>query len=161
MSYVYIKDDKFNPDNIIIKEFNDNLILNYNLGNFIAILKNVIFKITDNPCIIEDNSVKTKYIKVILRDNLLKNLILIDKKILEYSNKYNITYISFIKEYYYKKDNKDNKDNNLYKKYITLYLQDEVILNKDNLINTYIMLKFKMINGKYQSRIHTYKMNII
>ena len=149
MSYLYIKDDKFDINNIIIKEYNDNLILNYKLNNIIAILKNIIFKISKNPIIIDDTFEKTKYIKIILRDKLLKNLLLVDKKILEYSNKYNLSYNSFIKDY-------NNKN-----KYITLYLHNNIAINKFNFIDTYIMLKFKMINGKYQSRIHTYKMNII
>ena len=156
MSYLYIKDDKFNINNIIIKEYNNNLILNYNLGNVIGILKNIIFKVSQNPIIINDGiTEKSKYIKIILRDNLLKNLMLIDKKILEYSNKYDLTYIPFIREY---NSNNSNNLNNI--KYITLYLKDEIELNKKNFINTFIMLKFKMINGKYQSRVHTYKMNI-
>ena len=112
MSYLYIKDDKFNPNNIIIKEYKNNLVLNYNILDINTILKNIIFKVSDNPIIIEDNINKTKFIKIILRDDLLKNLMLIDKKILEYSNKFNLIYIPFIKEYIFKNNNYNNNNNN-------------------------------------------------
>ena len=150
MSYVYIKPGGFNIKNMIIKEYNNNLVLNYRDSNISITLKNIIFKITSNPIIIDDNKSdnKTKFLKILLSDQLLKNLILIDNKIQIYANMNNIIYIPIVKKY------KEYK-------YITLYLQEEIELKDTNKVDTYIMLKFKMINGQYQSRIHTYKMNII
>ena len=62
MSYVYIKPGGFNIKNMIIKEYNNNLVLNYRDSNISITLKNIIFKITSNPIIIDDNKSDNKEI---------------------------------------------------------------------------------------------------
>ena len=149
MSYLYIKTDKFDINNLQIKIINDNLILNYHLKELDVRLKNIIFNI-NNYTILDTFDNELHSLKLdINKDEMLKTLHLIDNKILSHINTYTpYEYTPIIKE--------DNK----YNKFINIYLHNSHITPAIYKIDTYIMIKFKLINNKFLPRLYTYNVKL-
>ena len=101
MSYLYIKTDKFNINNLQIKIINDMIILNYHLKELDVRLKNIIFNI-NNYTILDPYDTELYSFKLdINKQDILKTFILIDAKLLNHITKYTThKYTPIIKEDY-------------------------------------------------------------
>lgn len=154
MSYIYIKQNKFLIENVSVKINNDNLILNYVIPGAEIKLKNIIFKLENHTLltlkdICGDYSEYKKNLRIVLIDKTYDILNLIDHKISEYVKTFSkYDYIPII--------NREATYN-----YIKIYINNFVNDREINNINTYLLLKFKLINGRFLPRMYTYHMNII
>jgi hypothetical protein len=149
MSYLYIKTDKFNINNLQIKIINDMIILNYNLKEFDVRLKNIIFNI-NNYTILNSFDTELYSFKLdINKQDILKTLRLIDAKLLNHICKYtSYKYTPIIKEDYN------------YNNFIDIYLRNSHITSDISKIDTYIMIKFKLINNCFLPRLYTYNVKL-
>ena len=148
MSYLYIKDNTFNIDNIIVIIKNNKLILNYNINNIEIKLRNIIFYIYNG--LIVDN---IKNLKLILTDKLSEVLSNIDEKVENHIKKHtSYKYVSVVNK---------NKDFNY------VYIENKVLKKKVNNshinahINTHIMLKYILINNVFVPHIYTYNIELL
>ena len=159
MSYIYIKQNQFLIENVSIKINNDNLILNYIIPEAEIKLKNIIFKLENHTLLtLKDacgdygeyggDSEYTNNLRIVLTKNTNDILNSIDHKISEYVK-------TFSKYEYIPIINREAKYN-----YIKIYINNFVNDREVNNINTYLLLKFKLINGRFLPRMYTYHMNI-
>ena len=158
MSYIYIKQNQFLIENVSVKINNDNLILNYVIPEAKIKLKNIIFKLENHTLLTLMESCRdgdyggdneyTNNLRIVLNKKTYDILNSIDHKISEFVK-------TFSKYDYLPIVNRDLKYN-----YIKIYINNFVNDREVNNINTYLLLKFKLINGRFLPRMYTYHMNI-
>ena len=152
MSYLYIKKSLFDINNLIIKFNNNcNLVLNYNIPQIGAKLKNLIFHFNNHVLLTEkvsDSGFHTKsksHFKIILNGDMKIILDLIDDKIIGKMNESEYEYIPIV--------NKSEEGC-----YINIYINNINLEKSKYIIDTYIQLKFKLINNKLIPRLYTYNL---
>jgi len=152
---MYIKQKKFLIENLVVKINNDNLILNYIIPDAEIKLKNIIFKLENSELLTLMESRRdyeysdienTHNFRIILDDNNYEILNSIDDKIRSFVK-------TFSKYDYIPIVNKGSHYNYI-KTYINNFVNNRLVYN----INTYLLLKFKLINGKFFPRMYTYHM---
>ena len=154
MPYIYIKQSQFDINNVIVKINNENLILNYNICDAKIKLKNIIFNLEDHILLTkiidtgeEDGDYKN-HLRIVLKKDILDILNTIDAKINAYVvNTCKYEYLPIV-----------NKEAGY--SYINIYINNYVNMTEKKNINTYLLLKFKLINNKYIPRMYTYNMII-
>tara|TARA_B110001469_G_C9632479_1_gene316576 strand:+ start:1884 stop:2327 length:444 start_codon:yes stop_codon:yes gene_type:complete len=146
MSYLYIKQSQFDINNVIIKTNNDKLILNYNIPDANITLKNIIFKIR-SKVVLHDSS---NTIRIILDETLYNILNNMDNKIKEQLTGKSLNqYVSIV--------NRSDEYN-----YINIYINNinNMDIKDKKIIESQLLVKFKLINDNFFPRLYTYNMEL-
>jgi len=146
MSYLYIKQKIFDISNIIIKTNSDKLILNYHISDANITLKNIIFNIRSMVLVYDS----INNMKIILDETLFNILNNIDNKIkaLLTGSKSLNKYVSIV-----------NRSEEYKYNYINIFIKNIDIKGK-KIINSQLLVKFKLIKGVFYPRLYTYNMEL-